>query len=128
MENRIKEIRKIKNLTQGAFAEKLNVAPNYVYLIETGKKVPSEKLIKQICDVFCVNETWLRTGEGEMLSPETREQEIAEITASIIKENNPIRIELDKIVHKLTDEQLKNVYKMAKQLVEAAEKEKDNPQ
>ena len=128
MESRIKEIRKIKNLTQGAFAEKLNVAPNYVYLIETGKKVPSEKLIKQICDVFRVNETWLRTGEGEMLSPKTREQEIAEITASIIKENNPIRIELDKIVHKLTDEQLENVYKMAKQLVEATEKEKDNPQ
>ena len=128
MENRIKEIRKIKNLTQGTFAEKLNVAPNYVYLIETGKKIPSEKLIKQICDVFRVNETWLRTGEGEMLSPKTREQEIAEITASIIKENNPIRIELDKIVHKLTDEQLENVYKMAKQLVEAAEKEKDNPQ
>lgn len=128
MKERLKQIRNSQKLNQSKFAEALGVSVSNIQSYEIGRRVPSDSFIQLICNKYGVNETWLRTGEGEMLSPKTREQEIAEITASIIKENNPIRIALDKVVHKLTDDQLENVLQIAKDLLEEVEKEKDIPE
>lgn len=39
----------------------------------------SDRTIADICRVFGINETWLRTGEGEMRQQRSREEEIGEI-------------------------------------------------
>lgn len=68
MVNRIIELRKINNLSQEKFAEKLNLSRNFINQVETGKKNFSDRTILDICREFNVNEEWLRTGEGEMYS------------------------------------------------------------
>ena len=66
MKERFKLIRKSKKITQQAFANSLGLSQNFIAQIEMGTKTPSERTIKDICREFHVNETWLRTGEGEM--------------------------------------------------------------
>lgn len=79
MQNRIKEIRKANGLTQTDFGEKIGVKGNTITGYETGIRSPSDAIIVSICREFGVNESWLRTGEGEMLLPKSRGQEIGEI-------------------------------------------------
>ena len=50
------------------FAERINVDQSYVTRMVTGGKIPSDRVIRDICEEFNVNEHWLRTGEGEMFS------------------------------------------------------------
>ena len=69
MNERIKDIRKVLRLTQTAFAERIAVRQQTIAMIESGKSNPSDQLINSICREFRVNETWLRTGEGEMFIP-----------------------------------------------------------
>ena len=66
MNNRIVQLRKRKGWTQDKFAEEMGISKNYVSLIENGKKIPSDRLISDICREFMVNEEWLRTGAGPM--------------------------------------------------------------
>lgn len=66
MNNRIVQLRKSREWTQDEFAEKMGISKNYVSLIENGKKIPSDRLISDICQEFYVNDEWLRTGKGEM--------------------------------------------------------------
>ena len=66
MNERIEAVRKAQGLTQEQFAEKINLSRNYLWMLENGSRVPSDRTIKDICDKFGVCEEWLRTGEGEM--------------------------------------------------------------
>lgn len=66
MNGRISSIRKAIGFNQDAFAEKLGLTKNFISLIETGKRIPSDRTIKDICREFNVNEDWLRNGTGEM--------------------------------------------------------------
>lgn len=51
---------------------------------EAGKRTPLEPAILTMVRVFRVNETWLRTGEGEMFLPTTREGEIADFISRTV--------------------------------------------
>ena len=66
MKDRIKAIRKYKNMKQAEFAQVLRIKPNTVTSYETGLRVPSDAVITSICREFNVSEHWLRTGEGDM--------------------------------------------------------------
>lgn len=67
MNERIKKLRKALGLTQQEFADKLSIKRNTVATYESGKSNPSDAAVILICKTFDVSETWLRTGEGEML-------------------------------------------------------------
>ena len=69
MNERLKELRRSLNLTQQAFADRLGVKRNTVATYETGKSNPSDAAVLLICREFNVSEIWLRTGEGEMFTP-----------------------------------------------------------
>lgn len=84
MNERLKQIRRETGLTQQQFAESLKVSRNYVALWEIGQREPSDRTISDICRVYCVNEVWLRTGEGEMFIPKSREEELMEIFGSAL--------------------------------------------
>ena len=76
---RIKAARKASGLTQQEFADKLGLKRNTIATYETAKLEPSDRTISDICRVFNINETWLRSGEGEMMHPKSRKEEIADI-------------------------------------------------
>lgn len=54
------------NLTKTAFAQKIGLTQAYVSALSIGRKKTSDRTISDICREFGINETWLRTGEGEM--------------------------------------------------------------
>ena len=60
MSERIKQIRKGKDISQEEFGNKIGITRSSVSLLESGRNNPSEQTIKLIC----VNELWLRTGQG----------------------------------------------------------------
>lgn len=68
MNMRIKEVRKTLRLSQREFGEKLGVSRDVINNLEVGRVEPKDVLVKHICDIYSVNETWLRTGEGTMFN------------------------------------------------------------
>ena len=86
MNERIKELRRIKNMTLEAFGAKVGVTRAAVSNIENCRSNPSDQLILSICREFGVSEQWLRTGTGEMFPPRTRAQEIADFAADLLSD------------------------------------------
>lgn len=85
MKDRVKEIRQSEGLTQAEFAESINLSRNYVAMIEIGQREPSDRTISDICRVFGIDETWLRTGVGEMHVPKTRVEELDAIFSEALE-------------------------------------------
>lgn len=69
MNDRLKKLRKALDLTQQEFADRIGSKRNTVATYEIGRNEPSSAVISLICREFDVNESWLRTGEGEMFLP-----------------------------------------------------------
>jgi len=68
MNKRLREVRKTLKINQSDFASKIGMAQSGYSQIETGENTLTEQNIKLICLIYGVNETWLRTGEGEMFN------------------------------------------------------------
>lgn len=66
--DRITLVRNNVGKSQEEFGSILGVTKSTISLLETKKREPSERIIRDICREFNVNETWLRTGEGEMFN------------------------------------------------------------
>jgi transcriptional regulator with XRE-family HTH domain len=66
---RLREVRKTLKINQSDFALKIGMAQSGYSQIETGENTLTEQNIKLICLIYGVNETWLRTGKGEMFDP-----------------------------------------------------------
>lgn len=86
MKDRIKKVRKAVGLTQQAFADKLGIRQNTVALYEMGRSGVSDGMITSICREFNVNETWLRTGEGDMFRKRTDNEVLTEFAADMVFE------------------------------------------
>lgn len=84
MNERIKELRTVLNLTQDAFAKRLGVKRNTIGNYETGNRVPSDQSIFSICREFNVNEEWLRNGTGEMFNSMSQDEELAYIVGQAL--------------------------------------------
>lgn len=52
---KIKEIRKTKNISQESLASMLQVNRNYLSRIETGKSEPSSTILKHIAEIFNID-------------------------------------------------------------------------
>lgn len=66
MNERIKHIRKVGNLTQKEFAEKIGISRVGLQKLESGENKPREQTMRVICSEFGISRRWLETGEGEM--------------------------------------------------------------
>lgn len=66
MNERVKELRKVLNLTMEKFGDRLGVKKNSISQIESGNRSLTDQMFLAICREFSVNEDWLRTGSGEM--------------------------------------------------------------
>ena len=88
MGDRIKQIRLEAGLTQMQFAERIGLSRNYIALIETGSREPSERTISDICREFGVSQSWLQTGEGEMFLPRSKNEELALMVANLMAETD----------------------------------------
>lgn len=85
---RIKEIRKYLDLTMEKFGERLGVGKTAISKLENNERNLTDQMAVSICREFDVNETWLRTGEGEMFIQRTRNQQITDFLGDLIKEED----------------------------------------
>lgn len=88
MNERIKKLRKALDLTQQEFADNIGMKRNTIANYETHRNEPSNSVITLICKTFSVNETWLRTGEGEMFVQRSRDDELAAFMNELLTEES----------------------------------------
>ena len=70
MNNRIALLRKTLSLTMEEFGKSVGVTSSAISNIENGKRNLTDQMILSICREFNVNENWIKTGQGEMFTPE----------------------------------------------------------
>lgn len=85
MNERIKHLRKdLLSLYQKEFAEKLKLSENFVWMIEKGTRIPSDRTISDICREFGVDRTWLETGVGEPFVPRSKQDVLKDVFADVL--------------------------------------------
>lgn len=122
MNSRIAEVRKKYNLTQEKFAEKICLTRNFVWMIEKGERVPSDRTIADICREFQVDEHWLRTGEGQMQRPMSRNDELARFLGEAIKAPDDFKRTLLTVMSRMPTEEWAMLERKAWELVEEIKK------
>lgn len=88
--DRIKCLRNELNLKQDEFGKKLSLTKFAISNYENGRTGIPDRVINDMCREFNVNETWLRTGEGEMFEQLTDQQKIMKHTAQLLKDTDSV--------------------------------------
>jgi transcriptional regulator with XRE-family HTH domain len=110
---RIKEIRKENDLTQGEFGERLGIGKYAVTNIELGRVEPKDNVIKLIAKEFDINEEWIKTGAGEKHPEITNDEKLAKLIGETIGSDDEFRKNLVLTLLELDDtdwEVIKKIY------------------
>lgn len=126
MHTRIKALRNALGLNQTDFGAAVGVKQTTVAGYENGTRTPIDAVVSAICREFNVNETWLRTGEGEMFRPMSRNEELFEFLNTAVEEDG-IKARLLTIMARLSEDQWELLADMARKLAEE-EMEKADPE
>ena len=81
---RFRLLRETKGLSQEDFASRIHRTRSEIKNIEYGKTTPKEEVIQSVCAAYGVNESWLRTGEGEIFKPISKDAELAAFLGDIM--------------------------------------------
>ena len=109
------------------FVDRLNVSQAFVSQMCSGKAQPSDRTIADICREFNVNETWLRTGDGEMFQRKTRDEELAAFFGDVLSGEPGFKRRFLAVLSRLDESEWKLLEQMADKLVAEAQKEKADP-
>ena len=113
------QVLKDSGLSQEAFAKAIKRGRGEIANIVYGKTEPKGNVIEAVCEKFSINETWLRTGAGEMHVPLSRDSQLAKIFARV-QVSDDERARLVKAFSSLPDEAYPQLYRwfqeMAKNL------------
>ncbi|WP_342984991.1 helix-turn-helix transcriptional regulator [[Clostridium] symbiosum] len=93
---RVKEVRKSKNMTLEKFGEVLGVKKTTISRIENDVNSLTEQMAKAICREFDVSENWLRTGDGEMFIPMSTDEKYKRAAKAIADSDS----DLDRIIQR----------------------------
>lgn len=108
MNERIKHLRKdILKLSQKDFSDKLGLSENFVWMIEKGNRVPSDRTISDICRIFDIQEDWLRHGLEPMRAAKSKEEEIAELVGSALSGSSDFKKAVIRMICSRSDDELK---------------------
>lgn len=86
MGERIKQVRLAAGLTQVQFAERIGLSRNFIAVIETSDRKPSDRTISDICREFGVSLAWLQDGVGEMYVRRSANEELGLLVADLMSE------------------------------------------
>lgn len=129
---RVKMLRKSLGLTLEKMGETLGVRKTTISRIENNLNALTDQMAKAICRTYGVSEHWLRTGEGEMYIPLTRDEQIAEFVGDMLKdEDDTFKKRLVSVLAPLNENEWEMLEKVAEMLVEksrevAKEKQSDS--
>ena len=116
---RIRKTRKELGLTLEKFGESLGVGKGAISAIENGKRNLTDQMAISICREFNVNETWLRTGEGEMFIELSRDEQIAEFVGRTLStESESFKKRFIAMLAKLDESDWETLEKIALELAQ----------
>lgn len=122
MNERIKRVREIENMTLTRFSEHIGISVSGLRKLESGENNPSERTIRAICSEFHVSRTWLETGEGEMYVERSREDELAALFADFFADDPAFKHRLIGALLRLEPEEWEVLEKLARQALEETKK------
>lgn len=109
MKDRIREIRTSVGMTQKEFGEKLGLKQNTIASYEMGKIGISDTVILSICREFEINESWLRTGSGDMHTTLGSDDRYAHSLARLARCSDPTVIRWVNAIAETSPEQLQEI-------------------
>ena len=121
---RFKHVRKAVGYTQQRMADTLGLKQNTIATYEMGRSELSDRTIKDVCQIFNVNEQWLRTGEGEMFKSLSRDEEVAKFFGEMLMpaEGDDFKRRFISALARLNPEQWKMIEDVAIALTEGMKK------
>lgn len=124
MNERIRELRKALNLNQTEFGERIGIKQGSIAGYESGARTPIDSVILSMCREFNVNEEWLRTGEGDMFIPMTRDEQIEDFMGEVLRdEPNNFKKRLISALAKLSEHEWEVLEHKLKEIVSENEEE-----
>jgi transcriptional regulator with XRE-family HTH domain len=93
LNERLKSLRKVLNLSQEDFGKKVGVSNTAISKLEKAERNVTDQMILSICREFDVNEEWLRTGEGKMFLQIPVEDEYFKAATEISKSNDKLAMQ-----------------------------------
>ena len=116
---RVREIRKVKDLTLEKFGEQLGVTKTTISRIEKGVNNLTDQMAKGICREYNVNEDWLLNGEGDMFIEQTRDEEIEDFVGRLLSnEEDSFKKRLVSVLAALDEDEWETLEKIAISLQE----------
>lgn len=133
LNTRFKLIRTERHLSQEEFGKRIGIeSRSHISALENGNRTITDRIINDVCREFNVNETWLRTGEGEMFKQRTPEDEVGYYVADLLDydgNGNPffdMIIEMMKKYHELDDKSKAVIRGYFKEVSDSIKKETEN--
>lgn len=121
---RFRLLRETKGLSQEDFASRIHRTRSEIKNIEYGKTAPKEEVIQSVCAAYGVNESWLRTGEGEIFKPVSKDAELAAFLGDIMHgESADFRRRLVAALARFGPEEWELLERMVNHLAEEIKKE-----
>jgi transcriptional regulator with XRE-family HTH domain len=100
--DRIRLVRNKLCLNQREFADKIGLTQTSMSMIEAGKAPLTDKNIKLICATFAIDETWLRTGKGDMFGTQSPyEKELLETFSKLTADTQEFILEMARNLFKM---------------------------
>lgn len=119
--NNVRKLREILKLTQKEFAQTIGVSRANLSAIEREEVKLTERVIRDICREFSVNEDWLIHNNGEIFIELDEDKELQLILGKLLAGENPIITDALLTLNKLDETSLSIVSKM----ISALKKEGD---
>lgn len=119
MKSRIVKVRQDAGMTQTAFADKIGLSKNYVWMIENGQREPGDRTISDICRIFGIREEWLRYGIDPMRAPRSEEEEIAEMVGAALTGSSKLKRAVVRMICSKSEEDLAKLEAMLRELYES---------
>lgn len=120
--DRLSELIDTLGIKKVNFADRIKVDQSYVTQLTSGKRNPSDRLLDAICREFSVNETWLRTGEGDMFTETSKEDQLYAFMGDVMQGAPDFRRQLLSVLSRMTPEEWALLEKKAWELVESMKK------
>lgn len=122
MNERIKAVRKRFGLKQAEFGSRIGLTPSGISKIESADSGVSNAVLLAIEREFGVDDNWLRTGEGEMLRPTSRDEELAAFFGELQGSTPDFRHSLISVLSRLSVDEWAMLERKALELLDEIKK------
>lgn len=112
-------------LSQKDFAAKIKRNRGEIANIVYDKTNPKDNIIEAVCEVFDIQEDWLRYGLEPMRAPRSREEEISELVGSTLRGSNEFKKSVVRMICSRTEEELRVLESAIRTIYEDIQKEED---